>query len=196
MPADADFALARLRFLLQLAYSGELGAIRAYLGHKHSLRKRAERNELLKILREEIRHRRCLLEQLTALGASPDPRRERKMELIGRAIAASCRVGGWFFPMYGAGLLESQNVREYEVAARLALVAGRTEFLPALLEMAEVEWDHERYFREQASRHPFWRLMPKWRRPPPRERIRESFREFERSPEREVPAVRAPLLVR
>ena len=76
MAADADFALAQLRFLLQLAYSGELGAIRAYLGHRHSLRNRAERNELLKILREEIRHRRCLLGQLTAVGVVPDPRRE------------------------------------------------------------------------------------------------------------------------
>lgn len=196
MPVDAHFALEQLRFLLQLAYSGELGAIRAYLGHRHSLRRRAERNELLKILREEIRHRRCLLEQLKTLGAEPDLARERKMELVGRAIAAFCQLGGWFFPMYGAGLLESQNVREYEVAARLALVAGRADLVPALLEMAEVEWDHERYFREQASRHPLWRLLPKWQRPPPRERIRESFHEFERSTQRPLPEVKAPWLVR
>jgi rubrerythrin len=192
----ADSALAQLRFLLQLAYSGELGAIRAYLGHRHSMRSPSERNELLKILREEIRHRRCVLGQLSALGASPDPWRERKMDAVGRAIAAFCQVGGWFFPMYGAGRLESQNVREYEVAARLALVAGRAQFVEPLLEMAEVEWDHERYFHDKASGHPLWRLSPKWRRPPPRETIRESFREFERSAGRPIGAVKAPWLVR
>ena len=30
-------ALEQLVFLLQLAYSGELAAIRAYLGHRHSV---------------------------------------------------------------------------------------------------------------------------------------------------------------
>lgn len=195
-PSRAGFALGQLRFLLQLAYSGELAAIRAYLGHHHSLKKRSERAEIMQIVREEIRHRHCLLDQLAELEAGPDPWRERKMEAVGRAIAAFCQVGGWFFPMYGAGRLESQNVREYEVAARLALVAERPRLIEPLLEMAEVEWDHERYFRDKASGHPLWRLVPRWPAPPPRERIRESFREFESAEERPVHVVRAPWLVR
>lgn len=118
------------------------------------------------------------------------------MERVGRFIAAFCQVGGWFSPMYGAGRLEAQNVREYETAARLALVAGHSSFIEPLLEMAEVEWDHERYFRSHASSHPLWRVMPHWRAPPPRETIRASFAEFEKSPERPVHVVRPPWLVR
>jgi rubrerythrin len=190
------FARQQLSFLLQLAYSGELAAIRAYLGHRRSLRDRAERGELWKIIRDEGRHRHCLLGQLGELGIAPDPARERKMERVGRTISTFCLVGGWFFPMYGAGRLEAQNIREYETAARLALVAELRHFVDSLLDMAEVEWDHERYFRAMAGSHPGWRLVPKWPAPPPRDAIRDSFRAFERSAERPISVVRAPLLGR
>jgi hypothetical protein len=192
----AAFARVQLTFLLQLAYSGELAATRAYLGHHHSLRDRQERAQLTKIIRDELRHRRCLLGHLRELGAETLPARERKMDLVGRFIAAFCQVGGWFFPMYGAGRLESQNIREYEVAARLALVAGLPHFVDPLLEMAEVEWDHERFFRGKASRHALWSLVPVWPAPPPREAIRASFAAFAASPDRPLEAVRAPWLVR
>jgi rubrerythrin len=192
----AAFARAQLTFLLQLAYSGELAATRAYLGHRHSLRDREERAQLTKIIRDELRHRRCLLGQLRELGAEPLPARERKMELVGRFIAAFCQAGGWFFPMYGAGRLESQNIREYEAAARLALVAGLPHFVEPLLEMAEVEWDHERFFRDKASGHALWLLVPVWPAPPPREAIRASFAAFAASPDRPLEVVRAPWLVR
>jgi hypothetical protein len=194
--AGGEFAREQLTFLLQLAYSGELAATRAYLGHRRSLRDPTERAELGKIIRDEVRHRHCLLDQLAELGSRPLAHRERKMERVGRAISTFCRVGGWFFPMYGAGRLEAQNIREYEAAARLALVARIDRFVDPLLDMAEVEWDHELYFRSKASSHPFWRLVPKWPAPPGRERIRGSFEAYARANERPVHLVRAPWLVR
>jgi hypothetical protein len=194
--ARARHALGQLRFLLQLACSGELAAARAYLGHRHSLRDAGERAELARIIRDEVRHRRCLIGMLASLGAAPSPSRERKMERVGRAIAAFCQVGGWFWPMYGAGRLEAQNIREYEVAARLALVAGRAELVEPLVEMAEVEWDHERYFRGKVLGHPLRRVVPLWPAPAPREAIRQSMREFEASGERPTIVVKAPWLVR
>jgi rubrerythrin len=194
--AGGQLAREQLTFLLQLAYSGELAATRAYLGARRSLRDRTERADLDKIIRDEIRHRHCLLDQLAELGARPLPFRERKMERVGWAISTFCQVGGWFFPMYGAARLEAQNIREYEVAARLSLVADVGHFIDPLLDMAEVEWDHEDYFRRKASGHPFWRLMPKWPVPPARDRIRGSFTEFQRARERPVHLVRAPWLVR
>ena len=194
--ARTRFATEQLGFLLQLAYSGELAAIRAYLGHRASLKDRAQRRALDRIIRDEVRHRHCVLGQLAELGAGPFAARERKMERVGRAISTFCLLGGWFAPMYGAGRLEAQNIREYEVAARLALVAERVHFVDPLLEMAEVEWDHERWFRAMATAHPAWRVFPTWRQPPPREDIRASFAAFERSTDRPLHVVRAPWLVR
>lgn len=193
---EATRARAELVFLLQLAYSGELGAARAYAGHRVSLSDRSQRAALYKILRDEIRHRQCILRMLSELGSAPSERRERKMDLVGRAISFFCFVGGWFLPMYGAGKLESQNIREYEHAARLAHVAGLTSYEHGLLEMAEVECDHERFFREQAQTHFLWRLMPHWPVPAPREAIRATFTRFVESGSVAIEPVRAPWLVR
>lgn len=192
---DVAAARAQLVFLLQLAVSGELGAIRAYLGHRASLPRGPQRARVDAILRDEIRHRRIVSSMLRALGSAPDPRRERKMDLVGRSIAFSCLVGGWFMPMYGAGRLESGNVGEYEHAARLAVLAGRAELADPLLELAEIEWDHERFFREQAMSHVLWRVMPAWPSLPPREEIRRSFRTWLEGSRRVAP-IRVPWLIR
>ena len=173
---------SRLGRLLQLAYSGELAAIHAYLGHRESLKDFAERLELRRIIEDEIRHRRVLLQMLEEIHLAPDTYRERKLTFIGRIIGFLCRIGGWFVPMYGAGRLEAQNIVEYERAARLALLAGREDWVDELLGLAEVEWDHERYFREKAESHWASRLVPMWAKPPARARIRESYEEFRHSP--------------
>ncbi len=191
----AAYAREQLVFLLQLAYSGELAATLAYIGHRHSLTSPAERAEVGRIARDEIRHRHCLLKMLAGLGAAADPLRERKMRTVGKAISAFCQVGGWFFPMYGAARLEAQNIKEYELAARLARAAGFPELVEPLLEMAEVEWDHELYFRSKAMQRVLWRLMPKWPLPPPRADIRRSFL-LEAEREWTVPRVEPPRLVR
>ncbi|MFN0063229.1 MAG: ferritin-like domain-containing protein [Myxococcaceae bacterium] len=188
-------AVDRLTLLLQLAYSGELAATRAYLGHRHSVRRAAERREIGTIVRDEIEHRHCILGMLEALGSGPNPARERKMARVGRSISTFCQVGGWFFPMYGAARLEAQNIREYALAARLAVVARRHPFVDPLLQMAEVEWDHELYFREKAASHWLWTVMPKWPLPPPREDIRASFKVFD-AVTWVVPVVQVPWLVR
>jgi rubrerythrin len=200
-PLDrAAFARTQLRFLVQLAYSGELAATRAYLGHRHSLRDRTERAEIGRIIRDEIRHRHTLLGMLGELGAAPIPARERKMNRVGRAVSWFCHVGGWFLPMYGAARLESQNIQEYELAARLAVAAGLPHFVEPFLEMAEVEWDHELYFRTKAMQRRLWRLVPKWPPPPPRPLIRGSFADFTKQLDAPggwaVPIVRPPSLVR
>jgi hypothetical protein len=167
---------------LQLAYSGEWGAIRAYLGHHASLPAGADRALIRRVLVDEIRHRRVVLEILTRLGGAPDARSERKMNVVGAAIAAFCRVGGWFLPMVGAARLECDNIVEYEVLARLAWWARLDDVVEPMLNLAEVEWDHEACLRECAQRHFLWRLVPTWPTPPPRASIRERFAAFVRAP--------------
>lgn len=161
--------------LLQLAYSGEQAAAYAYRGHWKSVRDANERERIRTIESEEWRHREAIGAILTDLGAEPDRRRERRTAFIGRMLGALCHVTGWLAPMYGAGKLESRNIREYEAAARLARDAGRDDLIDCLLEMAEVEWEHESYFRQQVLGHRIGRYLPLWHSPPPKSTIRDSF---------------------
>jgi hypothetical protein len=165
-----------------LAYSGEWGAIRAYLGHRASLPFGEGRTAIRQILADEIRHRRTVLRMLGGLGGRPDRVAERKLTCVGGAIAAFCRVGGWFLPMYGAARLEADNIVEYEILARLAWWAGERHLIPELLHLAEVEWDHEARLRAFAASHRGWRWMPHWPLPARREEIRVRFDAFTRAP--------------
>ena len=173
-------ARRRLVHFLQLAHGGELGAAIAYESHARIARTTPERDRILEIRAEEIDHRERVGRMLTQLGERPDPAIERNMARIGRAIAAFWRIGGWFLPMYGAGRLEARNIVEYEEAARAAALSSHGDFVDDLLDMAEVEWEHERFFRLKAATHPAWPWFPKWTEPPPKGEIRRSYAEFVR----------------
>jgi rubrerythrin len=171
--------------LLQSAYSGELAAAYAYRGHWKSVSDAGQRSAIEKIENDEWRHRELVGEMLASLESIPDPAREERADKIGRALGFLCHVMGWLAPMYGAGRLESRNIREYETAARYARDCGRSDLVECLLEMAEVEWDHENYFRNRVQEHFLGRLLPIWKQPPPKESIRTSF-------ERDVTALPDP----
>ena len=130
---------ARLIATLQLAYSGERAAGHAYNGHWRSLSDPAERERIREIELEEWHHRELVGDMLSKLGVTPRPTRERVFFAIGRILGAACFVSGWMLPMFGAGRLESRNIKEYEDAARFAWRCGRHEWIDCLLEMAEVE---------------------------------------------------------
>src|SRR6185436_12311163 len=131
---------------------------------------------------EEWHHRAQVGDMLRELGEPPHVFREIRAWLIGRTLGALCHVSGWLAPMYGAGKLESRNVREYEAAARHARDCGRREWVDCLLTMAEVEWEHEAYFRGRVRSRPRGRRMRILPQPPPKERIRESFAEERAAP--------------
>ena len=172
-------AEARLADLLRKAYSGELAAALAYAGHARSLPAGADRDRVLEIEAEELHHREMVGGLLAAMGSGPSERSERRARRIGSLLAALCGWTGWVAPMWGAGRLERGNIVEYEVAARLAVAAGRPGFTECLLAMAEVEWEHERFFRERVLSRRLGRMAPLWEPPPPKGEIRGSFaREF------------------
>lgn len=161
--------------VLQLAYSAERAAAYAYRGHWHSVRDENERARIKQIEDEEWHHRELVGEMLGQLGAGPSTQREFRSLIIGRVLGVLCHVMGWFAPMYGAGRLESHNIREYETAARYARDCGHHEFTDCLLTMAEVEWEHENYFRSRVLLHSFGRRLTLWPSPPPKETIRANF---------------------
>lgn len=155
-------ALQNLVVVLQHAHAGELAAGHAYRGHAASVSDPEEKAQIRRIEDEEWVHRRQVGEMLVVLGEEPDLARESRLLLIGKTIAVLCRIGGWYVPMYGAGRLESKNVKEYEDAAEFAVASGHPEFVECLLEMAEVEWDHEAYFRAKVESHWLRHVMRVW----------------------------------
>ena len=165
----------RLIHILQLAYSGERAAAYAYRGHWRSVSSAEEKERIHCIEEEEWNHRRLVGEMLSELGALPDPRREFRALLIGRTLQMLCHVSGWLLPMYGAGKLERRNIVEYEHAAQYAVGCGKIDFVDCLLMMAEVEWEHEQYFRAKVLSHRLGRVLPIWPAPPPKETIRSAF---------------------
>src|SRR5262247_32422 len=175
-PPDAKVAAVNgLVAILRLAYSGELAAALAYRGHWKSVPDAEDRQRIRQIEEEEWRHRSLVGAMLRDLGESPGRLREVRAWLIGRTLGLLCHVSGWLAPMYGAGRLESRNIREYEAAARHALSGGREEWVDCLLTMAEIEWEHEAFFRSRVLSHRVGRRLPIWPAPPPKEAIRESF---------------------
>lgn len=170
-----DDTRQKLIAILQLAYSGELAAAYAYRGHWQSVKDQTEAEAIRSVEADEWRHRQLVGEMLLKLNATPHSHRERRAAIIGRTLGLLCHVMGWLAPMYGAGKLESRNVREYETAARFARDCGHHEFIDCLLEMAEVEWEHEAYFRARVLSHRLGRRLPIWPQPPAKESIRLRF---------------------
>ncbi len=165
----------RLIVLLKMAYSAELAAAYAYRGHWHSVKNEDERNRIRQIESDELHHRELVGDMLQQLGSQPSQSRELRARFLGRALGVLCHVMGWLAPMYGAGRLESHNIREYETAARHARDCNHPEFTDCLLTMAEVEWEHEAYFRSCVLKHSLGRRLSLWLPPPAKETIRESF---------------------
>lgn len=161
--------------ILQLAYSGELAAGYAYRGHWHSAGDLATAKRIREIEEEEWHHRRLVGQMLAQVGSGPNRFRELRAFAIGRTLGLLCHVTGRLLPMYGAGKLESRNIREYETAARLAARAGYHEFVGCLLAMAEVEWEHEKYFRTCVESHKWSHRIRMWPSPAPKESIRATF---------------------
>ncbi|MDQ3181502.1 MAG: ferritin-like domain-containing protein [Acidobacteriota bacterium] len=143
--------------ILQNAYSGELAAAFAYRGHWKSLKDSAEKEQIKKIEAEEWAHRKNVARWLEKLNAKPRKLREATFWTIGRSLGVLCRVSGWFFPMYFAGRLESQNILEYEEAARFAGELELEECVEEMLEMSRVEAEHEMFFSRTVANH---RLLP------------------------------------
>ncbi len=170
--------------LLQNAYSGEKAAAYAYRGHAKSVSIAIEREEISKIEHDEWEHRECLRTMLTSLEAKPRFMREVSMTAVGTLIYCLCRLGGllnflnfgWYMSMYGAGKLERSNIGEYEVAALIARACGQAQFVEELIHMAEVEWDHEMYFRSKALTSRWAKVIPVWSLPPPRDFTRQNLK--------------------
>lgn len=153
----SEKARKKLIRILQNAHAGELAAAFAYRGHWKSLCESSEKKQIKIIENEEWIHRENVRKWLTELGAEPRKFREAVFWTIGRTLGVLCFVSGWFFPMYFAGRLESQNILEYEEAAEFAKELEMEDCAHEMMEMSRVEAEHEEFFRKVVSNH---RLLP------------------------------------
>ncbi|MGH9418611.1 MAG: hypothetical protein ACRD3J_01450, partial [Thermoanaerobaculia bacterium] len=71
--------------------------------------------------------------------------------------------------------LERGNIVEYEEAAVFAKECGHPEMIECLLMMAEVEWEHEYFFRSKVLDHWMLRVLKVWNAPAAKGTIRERF---------------------
>lgn len=145
--------------ILQNAHAGELAAAYAYRGHWKSVRNSEEKTNIKKIEQEEWEHRECVLKWLHELNAEPNKLREKIFWTIGRSLGVLCYVSGWFFPMYFAGRLESQNTQEYKDAAEFAKELEMPECVEEMMYMSAKELEHEEYFRQVVAKHKFLPIM-------------------------------------
>ena len=143
--------------LLQMAYSAEKAAAFAYIGHAGSLKNDVVKKAVNQIEIDEWNHRREVLVIMNIYGVSVSRWYEFKFHVIGKVIAASCYVIGWFMPIYFAGRLESGNVCEYFRMKDFFNALGISAHDKILTEMGLKEKEHELYFLELVKDHP---LMP------------------------------------
>jgi demethoxyubiquinone hydroxylase (CLK1/Coq7/Cat5 family) len=182
LPGPSVGASAALIRLLRAAHAGERAAALAYGGHARSLPPGVERDEVARIGAEEVAHRARVGAMLGGLGSAPSALREAVFTAIGRTLSLLCHCSGWFCPMYGAGWIERRNIQEYVDAAGFAVQAGRTDLAVELLEMARVEWDHERYFHRKVVSHWLRHVLRPWSPPPPRERLGAGLQALDAEP--------------
>lgn len=149
----SETARKNLIRILQNAHAGELAAAYAYRGHWKSVSNAEQKEQIKQIEAEEWHHRQCVLAWLEKLEAQPHKIREAIFGTIGRSLGLTCYVSGWFFPMYFAGRLESQNVQEYVEAASFAKELGLADCEKDMLEMSATEQIHEDFFKEIVQNH-------------------------------------------
>ncbi len=144
-----------------MAYSAEKAAAFAYIGHAGSVRNPDEKVAIKQIEMDEWQHRETVLSIMRRYDISPSGYYEIKYHIIGRIIACSCYVIGWFMPYYFAGRLESGNVCEYFIMMRYFNEIEIREHDEVLYDMAMKEKEHEAYFQKSLEHN---RLLPLFER--------------------------------
>lgn len=156
---DAIAHRKELIHILQMAYSGELAAAYAYAGHWRSIKDAKQKADIQKIDDDEWKHRALVGSMLKELEGRPQIWRELMMASIGITAFVGCFISGWFLPMYFAGRLENDNTKEYFTAAHHASALGFVQMNESLLELSQVELEHEAFFRQIVQGHAWLPLM-------------------------------------
>lgn len=156
---------AELIHLLQLAYSAEKAAAFAYQGHAGSIKCLKQKEAIRQIEIDEWDHRKAVLTIMQQYNVSKSKWLEIKFGIIGKLVAFSCYVTGFFIPTYFAARLESGNTCEYFRMMDLFDELNIKEHHAILNEMGNKEKEHEIYLGELIADHwllPIFQKIFKW----------------------------------
>ena len=151
--------------MLQKAYSAEKAAAFAYIGHGGSIKSISKKSKIKEIEDDEWNHRKEVLDIMNIYNIPVSNYYEIKYALIGKSIAFSCYVIGWFMPYYFAGRLESGNVCEYFIIMKYFHKIGIKNHDKQLYEMGIKEKEHEDYFYNEIKHSqllPFFQKIFFW----------------------------------
>lgn len=151
--------------LLQRAYSAEKAAAFAYIGHAGSVKDPEQKKAIKQIEDDEWGHRREVLAIMQQYDVPVSKFYEFQFHVIGKFIAFSCYVIGWFMPYYFAGRLESGNVCEYFVMMHYFHELGIKDHDQVLYDMGIKEKEHEVFFLEVVQKSkllPLFEKIFKW----------------------------------
>ncbi len=114
---------------------------------------------------DEWEHRQAVFKMMNQYNVPISKWLELKFALIGKFVAFTCYVTGFFIPTYFAGRLESGNTCEYYRMVDLFEKIGITEHSMLLNEMGDKEKEHEIYLAKLIANHwmlPFFQKLFKW----------------------------------
>lgn len=151
--------------LLQKAYSAEKAAAFAYIGHAGSIKDPRKKAAIQQIEEDEWEHRREVLKIMNTYDIPVSRFNELRFHIIGKVIAGSCYVIGWFMPYYFAGVLESGNVCEYFIMMKYFHELGIDAHDQELFDMGIKEKEHEVFFLEESKKSrmlPFFEKIFRW----------------------------------
>lgn len=151
--------------LLQMAYSAEKAAAFAYIGHANSIKNKSDKEAIRQIETDEWEHREEVLKIMQTYEIPVSAWYEFKFHVIGKFIAFSCHVIGWFMPYYFAGRLESGNVCEYFRMIHYFHEIGINTHDQVLYDMGVKEKEHEDFFLDVVKDSkflPFFEKLFSW----------------------------------
>lgn len=142
-----DIYSDKLIRMLQDAHAGELGAFHAYAGHIRATKNVAERNRLIQIQAEELRHINDCKRLLNHYGYPTNELKDSIMKFVGQTLGLLCFISGRKLAAWGAGVIEKIGMVNYQKMVDISQKLGNKRLVDIFTNMRDTETVHEIYFK-------------------------------------------------
>jgi demethoxyubiquinone hydroxylase (CLK1/Coq7/Cat5 family) len=133
--------------MLQDAHAGEIGAYYAYAGHIKATKDIVERQKLIEIQAEELKHIKDCKRLLNHYGYRTNEFKDSIMKFIGITLGLSCFIAGRRVAAWGAGVIERVGMTNYQKMVDISQKLGNKRLVDIFSNMRDVEVSHDLYFK-------------------------------------------------